>query len=70
MKLIAHQIWSFMLLAFLSGLLLGCASTLSGSSIMEIADETEAQGCNKLGLVTGNSYWGGFTGQQLSLEVA
>jgi curli biogenesis system outer membrane secretion channel CsgG len=70
MKLIAHQIWSFMLLAFLSGLLLGCASALSGSNIMEIADETEAQGCNKLGLVTGNSYWGGFTGQQLSLEVA
>jgi hypothetical protein len=37
---------------------------------MEITDESEAQGCNKLGLITGNSYWGGFTGQKLSLEVA
>jgi len=36
---------------------------------MEIADETEAAGCKKLGLVMGNSYWGGFYRQQLSLDV-
>jgi len=37
---------------------------------MEVTDETEVQGCKNLGLVTGNSHWGGLTGQELSLEVA
>ncbi|MGB7566274.1 MAG: CsgG/HfaB family protein [Chitinivibrionales bacterium] len=70
MKLIIYPVWSLMLLAFLSGLLIGCASTYSGNSIMETTDETEVQGCGKLGLITGNSYWGGFSGQKLSLEIA
>jgi curli biogenesis system outer membrane secretion channel CsgG len=70
MKILTRQILSLMPLVFLSGSLLGCASTFSGNTIMVIADETEAQGCDKLGVITGNSYWGGFTGQKLSLEVA
>jgi len=70
MKMGAHQIWSLLPLLLLSGSLLGCASTLSGNTIIEITDETDVQGCQKLGLVTGNTYWGGFTGQKLSLDIA
>ena len=61
---------NYLLLVFLSGALIGCAPTLSGSNIMEITDETEVQGCKKLGLITGNTHWAGFTGQELSLELA
>jgi hypothetical protein len=70
MKLIVDHIRFLMLLLFLSDFLLGCASTLPGHPMIEIADEAEVQGCKSLGLITGNSYWGGFTGQKLSLEVA
>jgi len=70
MKIIAPWIWFLPVLVFSSGSLIGCASTYSGAGIMEIGDETESQGCAKLGLIHGNSHWGGFTGQKLSLEVA
>lgn len=70
MKLIAHQIWSLMLLIFLSSLFLSCASTLSGYNIVEISDEADVQGCKKIGLVTGSTHWGGFLSQNRSLQVA
>jgi hypothetical protein len=70
MKLIVHQICSLILFVFLSSLFLGCASTLSGYTIVEISDEADVQGCKKIGLVTGNTYWGGFVSQNRSLEVA
>jgi len=59
-------------LSYASIFLSGCASGLSthSNSIIEASDETEVQGCNKLGIVTGNTYWGGFSGQKLSLEIA
>ncbi|HMD67921.1 MAG TPA: CsgG/HfaB family protein [Chitinivibrionales bacterium] len=70
MKFLVHHILVFMLFVVLSGSILGCASTLSGHKILEITDETEVQGCKKLGLVIGKSHWGGLTGQELSLDVA
>jgi PBP1b-binding outer membrane lipoprotein LpoB len=70
MKVIAHQIWSLTLLVFLASLFSGCASTLSGYNIAEISDEADAQGCKKIGIVTGNTSWGGFVSQNRSLEVA
>lgn len=70
MKLLVHHALFFMLFVFLSCSFLGCASSLSGRKIFEITDETEMQGCTKLGLVTGKSHWGGLTGQEASLQVA
>lgn len=59
-----------MLLVFLSRFLMGCASTLAGYNIVEISDEADVQGCKRIGLVTGNTYWGGFLSQNRSLELA
>jgi hypothetical protein len=70
MKLILKRILPLLLSVSLSVCLLGCAPNLSNYKYTEIADETEVQGCQKMGLVTGASYWGGFSGQNLSLEVA
>ncbi len=70
MKSVAHPIWSLLLLVFVSTFLMGCASSLSGYNIVEISDEADAQGCKRIGLVTGNTYWGGFVSQNRSLEVA
>jgi curli biogenesis system outer membrane secretion channel CsgG len=70
MKLILNRFRSLLLAVFLSGSIIGCASTLSGHKILEITDEKDVQGCTKLGLVTGKSHWGGLTGQELSLQVA
>lgn|GEM_PF-1793003 len=70
MRLFARKIWSLMLLVFLSRFLIGCASTLSGHNIVEISDEADVQGCKRIGLVTGNTYWGGFLSQNRSLDLA
>jgi Curli production assembly/transport component CsgG len=70
MKLLAPHLRSLILLASFLSSFIGCASSLSGRNIMEVTDETEVHGCKNLGLVTGNSHWGGLTGQELSLEVA
>ncbi len=59
-----------LLLSLLVSLFAGCASTLSNHNITEISDEAECRGCKDLGQVTGNSHWGGLTGQEISLEVA
>jgi hypothetical protein len=70
MKFIVKQTCSLLILAFISSLLSGCVPKLSSSSILELADETEAQGCREIGIIAGKSHWGGMTGQDLSLEVA
>jgi len=66
----ARKLRSLVLLALSFSSLLGCASSIPGHILIEAADETDVQGCTKLGIVTGNTYWGGFTGQKLSLELA
>jgi hypothetical protein len=70
MKLIVHLILPLILLVGISGSFSGCAPALAGYNIVEISDEADAQGCKKLGLVTGNTSWGGFVSQNRSLEVA
>ena len=65
-----YRIWFLWALVFLSGSLIGCASTYSGKGIVEITDEAEVQGCTKVGIVTGKTHWGGFTGQEVSLNLA
>jgi hypothetical protein len=70
MKVVVFRIWTLLPLVFLSGLLTGCASTYSGKGIVEITDEADMQGCKKLGIVTGKTHWAGFTGQELSLDIA
>jgi hypothetical protein len=60
----------FLPLVFFSSLFIGCASTFSGRSIVEVPDETEVKECKNIGFIVGKSHWGGVTGQELSLEVA
>jgi len=70
MKFTVKRICPFVIPLFLFTFFSGCAPSLSGYNILEIADQTEVQGCRQLGLVTGRSHWGGFTGQDVSLEIA
>jgi hypothetical protein len=70
MKVVARNTWPLMLLVFLLTFLTGCGSSLSRYTITEISDETDVQGCKRIGLVTGNTYWGGFASQNRSLDVA
>jgi Curli production assembly/transport component CsgG len=70
MKSVEHRSRLPVLAAFFVSFLIGCASTLPVRNVVEIADETEALGCKKLGPIAGNTHWGGFTGQELSLELA
>jgi hypothetical protein len=67
---LAFNIFLSLVMPLVLGCLLGCASTYSGSNITIIADELQVHGCKDLGLVIGKSHWGGFTGQEASLEVA
>jgi hypothetical protein len=66
----ARRLRSLLLSAISVSALLGCASSIPSHTLIEAADETDVQGCTKLGIVTGNTSWGGFTGQKLSLELA
>jgi PBP1b-binding outer membrane lipoprotein LpoB len=70
MKLVVRQRCFLLVSVFTIISLSGCAPKLSGYTILEIADETEVQGCKEIGLISGRSHWGGMTGQDLSLEVA
>lgn len=70
MKRTFKYLWTLFPFLIMSGLLIGCAHRLSGFNIVEIADKAEVQGCRSIGIVDGKSHWGGFTGQDLSLEIA
>ncbi|HUI94022.1 MAG TPA: CsgG/HfaB family protein [Chitinivibrionales bacterium] len=70
MRTTGQRILQFAVAACLFFLFAGCAPSLPKRAIVEITDESQCRGCKDLGIVTGDSHWGGLTGQDLSLDVA